>query len=250
VPVPRVSLRTAFVGAAVTVAAIHLVIVTLAALPPNRYSDVVTPHTGYLQPYFTQNWRLFAPNPVAEDRSVLFQGSYTAADGTTRETPWVDWTEVELDLVRHRLVGGRAGYITNKMFPSLQSRFAGLGSKARASVTTTDRDDPSSWAALDRRLRQDGARPAAVVGFLRYERAVVRLGTDVMEARWPDRTFVSVRYRLRRQGVVPYAARAGSESQRDAARPSPVERTSGWREPAPGPAAERRAVREFDRRHR
>ncbi|AXT84496.1 hypothetical protein C6I20_04330 [Aeromicrobium sp. A1-2] len=244
------SLRTLFVAVSVIVVAFHLAAVTLAALPPNRYSDAAAPRTGYLQPFFTQNWRLFAPNPVAEDRSVLFQGSYVAADGSTRQTAWVDWTEVELDLIQHRIVGGRAGYVTNKMFPALQSRYAGLGTNQRQAATSTSESDPPDWAELRSSLGGSGRAASAATGFLRYEKAVTRLATDVLMARWPERDITSVRYTVRRQGVVPYADRGGSTAERAAARPEARDRVSGWRVPSPGPTAELDAVAEFDRRHR
>ena len=47
--VPKVSLRLLFVGAVALVALIQLTAVTLAALPPNRYSEAAAPHTGYLK---------------------------------------------------------------------------------------------------------------------------------------------------------------------------------------------------------
>lgn len=102
--VPRLTLKTVFVAVAVAVALIQFVSVTLAALPPNRYSAAAAPHTNYLRPMFTQDWRLFAPNPIADDRTVSFQGSYRGADGSLKHTKWVDWTEVELDLIHHRLI--------------------------------------------------------------------------------------------------------------------------------------------------
>lgn len=247
---PRVTLRTLFVTVVVTIATVQLVAVTLAALPPNRYSDAAAPHTGYLSPYFTQNWRLFAPNPVSDDRSVRFQGSYVAPDGSTKQTDWVDWTDVELDLVHHRLVGGRAGYITNKLYGPLGVQYRALGTASRAVIDTTTQEDPLGWAALATSLRDAGARPAATSGFLRYERATARLASDVLGERWPDLELTAVRYSLRSQAVVPYAARSGSDTERAAARPAPTERISGWRVPDAGDAAERRSVADFDRRHR
>lgn len=248
--VPKVSLRLLFVGAASLVAATQLVAVTFAAIPPNRYSDAVAPHTSYLNPYFTQNWRLFAPNPVSEDRNVLFQGSYVAADGTRKQTPWVDWTAVELDLIHHRLVGGRAGYVTNKLFTPLTVRFGALSPDQSTAALGTSEKKPPSWLALQKLLLKAADTPGIVSLYLRYERATVRLGTDVLEARWPGRHFTAIRYSLRRQGVVPYAARHESAKQRAHTRPSPIQRWSGWRTPTPGGSDERRAIADFYRRHR
>ena len=248
--VPKVSLRLLFVGAVALVALIQLTAVTLAALPPNRYSEAAAPHTGYLNPYFTQNWRLFAPNPVREDRSILFQGSYVAPDGATHETPWMDWTAVELDLIHHRLIGGRAGYVTNKLYSPLGSRLASLSDQQRKVALGTDETKPPSWLRLQQQMVKASDTPGLVTFYLRYERATARLATDALEARWPKRHFTAVRYELRSQGVVPYESRHGSAKERAASRPSPTLLTSGWRIPTPGDADERRAIADFYRRHR
>ncbi len=248
--VPKVSLRLLFVGIATLVALLQLGAVTLAAIPPNRYSDAVAPHTTYLSPFFTQDWRLFAPNPIAEDRSVLFQGAYVSAAGTTKSTAWLDWTAVELDLIHHRLIGGRAGYVTNKLSSPLGVRFGALSPEQRAASLTTDPTKPPSWLQLSMLLRKAGDRPISVGIYLRYERATARLATDALEARWPDRHFTAVRYALRSEEVVPYASRHGSAKERAAARPAPIQRLSGWRIPTPGGADERSAIADFYRRHR
>lgn len=248
--VPKVSLRLLFVGVATLVALVQLGAVTLAAIPPNRYSNAVAPHTGYLNPFFTQNWRLFAPNPVAEDREILFQGAYVATDGTTKQTAWIDWTAVELDLIHHRLIGGRAGYVTNKLFSPLGIRFGALSDQQRKAALATNDKLPPSWLQLQKQLVAASDTPFAVTLYLRYERATARLATDVLEARWPNRQFTAVRYELRRQGVVPYASRHGSAKERAASRPAPVNQVSGWRTPTPGERGERQAVADFYRRHR
>ncbi len=234
----------------VAIVGLHLVAVTLAALPPNRYSDAARGHTTYLDPYFTQNWRLFAPNPISEDRSLLFQAAYTAADGTPARTEWVDWTAVELDLVRHRLIGGRAGYVTNKLVSPLQSRAAALDDSQKAVVTGAPQADPPTWTALSDELESAGAPLTARLGFLRYERAATQLATDVLQARHPDLRLTAVRYAIRQQAVVPYSARGGTAAERRAARPAAVRDVGGWRRPTPGSAAERASVRDFDRSHR
>jgi hypothetical protein len=248
--VPRVTLRSLFVTVAVLVVGLHLVAVTFAALPPNRYSDALASRTGYLAPYFTQNWRLFAPSPVADDREVLFQGAYAGTDGSVRRTAWLSWTDVELDLVRHRLVGGRAGYITNKLYGPLSQRYRALGTAQRSIADSTRPQDPPSWRRLRSDLLEGGASPARVGSFLLYEQATARLATDVLQSRWPDRTFTAVRYRVQTRAVVPYAARKGDAAERAAARPSATHRDAGWRRPIPGTVPERRAVASFDRRHR
>lgn len=246
---PRPSLRSSFIAVAIAIFGLHLISVTLAALPPNRYSDAVRYQTAYLDPYFTQNWRLFAPNPISEDRNVLFQGAYLRADGTPATTEWVDWTEAELDLVRHRLVGGRAGYVTSKLVTPLRARTAALSADQRLRVMGSSQTDPQTFAELAAELQLVSTPAPAMLGFLRYERAATRLATDVLEARWPDLELTGVRYSIRRHGVVPFAARSGSTAEREAARPAVIDEPGGWRLPSPGSEAGRVAVRDFEREH-
>jgi len=248
--VPRPTLRSCFIAVAVAIVGLHLASVTLAALPPNRYSDAAKSQTSYLDPYFTQNWRLFAPSPISEDRSLLFQGAYLDADGNPAQTTWVDWTAVELDLVHHRLIGGRAGYVTNKLVSPLRSRTAALDGGQQLVVTSAPQADPPSWSELASQLEDAGVPPVLALGLLRYERVGAQLGTDVLEARFPDLDLTAVRYSVRRQTVVPFAARGGTKAEREAQRAPATEDVGGWRRPTPGSAAERAAVRAFDRNHR
>ncbi|MET1038205.1 MAG: DUF5819 family protein [Aeromicrobium sp.] len=246
---PRPSLRASFIAVAVALVGLHLVSVTLAALPPNRYSDAARAQTAYLDPYFTQNWRLFAPSPIAEDRTLVFQGAYRRADGTSATTDWLDWTDVELDLVRHRLVGGRAGYVTTKLVTPLRARTAALTDDQRLAVSGTSLEAPLTFAELTAELGGQLGAPSAATAFLRYERTAIRLGTDALGARWPDVELTAVRYAVRRHPVVPFAVRGGTAAERAANRPAPIEEVGGWRRPLPGSDAERAAVRDFLRRH-
>ncbi len=245
-------LRVLFVAVLVLVVGAHLLLVTAAALPPNRYSEAVRPGTTYLSPFFTQNWRLFAPRPVSADRTLSFQGAYVV-DGELRTTEWVDWTDVELDLVRHQLVGGRAGYVTNKMYSPLSSRFGALSPEQQASVDVPEPGDAAAWPELERDVLDasvDVGEEADALRWLRYERAAVSLGTAVLGARFPDADVVALRYRTRSQNVTPYSARHGSAEEREAARPTARERMSGWRDPLKPDVAEQDAIDGFDRRHR
>ena len=233
----------------VLVAGFHVVAVSAAALPPNRYSDAVRPVLGYLDPYFTQNWRLFAPNPVSSDRSIRFQAAIREADGVVT-TDWVDWTDVELDLVHHRIVGNRAGYVTNKAYSTLGTRYRALATVQREVADVADPEKTPTWKELAAGLEGNPAATRAARLYLVYDRSATRLATDVMQGRHPGAEIVAVRYSLRSQKVTPYSARGGTEAEREAARPTADQRTNGWREPLPGGKAEQKAVADFDRRHR
>lgn len=245
-----VSGRVLFVSFVSLLVGVQLVFVTFAAVPPNRYSEALAPSSGYLTPYFTQNWRLFAPNPVSQDRAVRFQAAYRDEAGDVVQTEWIDWTAVELDLIHHRLVGGRAGYVTNKMIESLSRTYRLMTTEQRQVLNSTRDDAALSWANLRTALADAGVPDARLDTFLRYERATSRLATDVAMSRLRGRDLVAVRYAVVLREVTPYADRGGSAAEREAARPGPTERLSGWRVPVEGSPAEKRAVASFDARHR
>jgi hypothetical protein len=201
-----------------------------------------------LTPFFGQSWRLFAPNPIDEDRNLLVQGAYVHGDGDVRTTPWVDWTSVEQDVIEHRLVGGRAGYITTKMYGALDEEFREMGPSRMTLADRTNALTPPSWNTLRDSLVRAGPDDGTVDDYLLYDRAVARLATSVIVAR-SSREIIAVRYALREQDVVPYDARHDDKAERQAARPEATMRVSGWRTPTLGPTAERQGIADFDRRH-
>lgn len=241
--------RLVFAALASALVGLHMLAVTLAAVPTNRVSDAVDAQLDYLTPFFGQNWRLFAPNPIDEDKNLLVQGAYVDGDGDVRTTPLVDWTSVEQDVIEHRLIGGRAGYITTKMFGALGEEFREMEPAQRSLAERTSALSPPSWNSLRDALTRAGTDDGDVDDYLRFDRAVARLATSVVVAR-SSHEIIAVRYALREQDVVPYDARHGDSAERKAARPEATMRVAGWRTPTLGPGAERQGVAEFDRRHR
>jgi len=240
--------RPVFAAVASTLVGLHMLAVTLAAVPTNSVSEAFESQLGYLTPFFGQSWRLFAPNPIDEDRNLLVQGAYVGEDGEVRVTPWVDWTSVEQDVIEHRLVGGRAGYISTKIYGALNEEFQEMEPAQRSLAERSSALSPPSWDTLRASLLRVGPDTGDVDDYLRYDRAAARLATSVLLAR-SSRKITAVRYALREQDVVPYDDRHGNSAERKAARPDAIMRVSGWRTPTLGPVAERQGVDAFDRRH-
>lgn len=243
--------KSLVVAVVLAVAGYHALAVTMASLPTNRYSTAVAPATQYLHPYFTQNWRLFAPSPVSSDRSVHFQGEYEV-DGERQTTAWVDWTEVELDLVRHRVIGGRAGYITNKLYSPLQRHYRQLTEEQRALVADAEALDFDTWTDLRDALVEAGPHDeldVTVDRWIRHERAATQLATQVLTAQHPELEFTAVRYRLENVPVVPFEHR-GCEGAACEPYERPTIQDLGWRWPEPGTERSQRAVSDFWERHR
>ena len=243
--------RTIFAAVAATLVGLHMLAVTLAAVPTNPVSNVFEPQLGYLSPFFGENWRLFAPDPIDVDNTILVQGAYVDSKGTLRTTPWVNWTKVEQDVIRHRLIGGRAGYISTKIYPSLDQQFQQVENPDQKTLSArTSALAPPSWDQLRDYLARIGPDEDDLADYMRYDRAAARLATEVITSRYPTRKLTAVRYALRQHGVTPYEDRHGSKAEREAARPPATMRIDGWRIPTFGPAAEVSAVADFDRRHR
>ena len=141
--------RTGFAAVASTLVGLHMLAVTLAAIPTNPVSDAFDPQLDYLRPFFGQSWRLFAPNPIDEDKTLLLQGAYVDDDGDLQTTSWINWTKVEQDVIEHRLVGGRAGYISTKFDPALDEEFQELENPEQKVLSAqTSPLDPPSWSTL------------------------------------------------------------------------------------------------------
>lgn len=200
---PRESSKTKFaVLAILLVAAMHMVAITIAGIPTNAFSTAARPVTSYLSPYFTQNWRLFAPNPISSDRTFWVRGEYVDSEGETRQTDWFDWSNVELGLIRHHLVGGRGGYITNKLIGPRGTNFSGLTDEQRR-IAAHDRDEAmSSYPDFRMTLIDAGDNAGRVGQFLRYEYSAVRLTTAVLQALYRDVEFTAVRYRIGQQPIL------------------------------------------------
>ncbi|MBB4159930.1 MULTISPECIES: DUF5819 family protein [Streptomyces] len=99
---------------------------------------------GYLNPYFAQNWMLFAPDPLADDRGVL-------ARAQCRDGSVTDYHDVTTTYVREAQ--------ESRFFPSRMSR---LVSAPMQSINATDplldrlREKHEDDIAKDRKDRKDG----------------------------------------------------------------------------------------------
>jgi hypothetical protein len=78
-------------GLLALVLSLHFGLTLIYLLPLNPITLRLAPLLdGYMTPLFTQDWRLFAPNPIDETRVLLLACRLRAAQGTTVETAWVD----------------------------------------------------------------------------------------------------------------------------------------------------------------
>ncbi|WP_283134924.1 DUF5819 family protein [Rhizohabitans arisaemae] len=128
---------------------------------------------GYMNPYFGQNWELFAPDPIDYDARVLVRAKVKDASGWERHTGWLDVTGPERELTR------------GSLFPGRLARVVG---GARQMVT--DADVPPSAASLPEEEEETEAEteeeppdPVFQDQAVRHIRAVATLAA---RAEWGD----------------------------------------------------------------
>lgn len=88
--------------AASGIATVHAAATFLHIAPRNPIS--IPNHsaiTSYIEPFFHQNWRLFAPNPVETDEGVLARVKLQDAAGNERVTEFLDLTTPNLERTLH-----------------------------------------------------------------------------------------------------------------------------------------------------
>ncbi|MET4640654.1 MULTISPECIES: DUF5819 family protein [Streptomyces] len=108
-----------------------------------RYYDKVS---DYLDPYFAQNWMLFAPDPLADDRGILARAK--CADG--RVTEYYDVTSPYIHAAQD-----------SRFFPSRMSRLVG------SSLQSLYNSDP----LLDRVRKSEKEKEKPVLPLMPYEKS-------------------------------------------------------------------------------
>jgi hypothetical protein len=93
------------VGVLTTFAAWHLAAAFLFVAPDNTLSREQDHRiSGYINPEFEQNWKLFAPNPLQNNVRVEVRAEIRQADGSAEVSDWVDLTAQDLAGIRHSLL--------------------------------------------------------------------------------------------------------------------------------------------------
>jgi hypothetical protein len=83
----------------VAVAAIHMGFTALFSTPENSLRDnLAVPMNKWIYPWFEQNWRLFAPNPMSQNVTIETR---VADDCGTHVTPWYNLSAIDNDAVLH-----------------------------------------------------------------------------------------------------------------------------------------------------
>ncbi|KRV47342.1 hypothetical protein AQ490_07715 [Wenjunlia vitaminophila] len=80
---------------------VHLAMLFLSVAPPNALSKQYRDRINtYVQPEFSQNWQLFAPNPAQLNQAVGARVRTQGADGTVHTSDWINITAKDIEAIK------------------------------------------------------------------------------------------------------------------------------------------------------
>lgn len=204
------------------VAGLHLAATVLFLTPSNPVRSAAQPELdGYMRPFFAQNWRLFAPNPLTNNEHLLVRAQVTdSATGETITTEWFNITEFETAHLRHNPTPSRLSKTSTNVYRRLSSARNSLSSEQRT-VLDGDYSD-GGWDRMRQELRDAGASEGNIGALVRVEQAASAYTTAVARGLWGS-DVLAVQIKLLRQPAVPFDQRL------DGFVPPAVETTPGWR---------------------
>jgi hypothetical protein len=90
------------VAVCLTVAVVHVLMVFLRVAPSNTVSRQYEQQIStWIDPYFDQDWRLFAPDPQSVRTQISARTAQTNPHGVVGVGNWVDLTAIDEAAVRH-----------------------------------------------------------------------------------------------------------------------------------------------------
>lgn len=210
----------------VGVVAIHVAVTFLWNAPDNPIKESVSGEvSGYMRPFFQQNWSLFAPNPVNAEDELLVRAQVTDPQtGEVRTTDWERPTLMEWTLVHHGPAPSRASRITSNLHRRVNSAWNDL-SDQQQEIMAADYVDMEDWEPLADDLvdAQGGETSSRVANMVRADRVATGYATQFARAMWGE-DVVAVQFQLRRTPVPRWDERHDPPEH-----PSFTTREFGWR---------------------
>ncbi|WP_166355451.1 DUF5819 family protein [Phytoactinopolyspora limicola] len=206
---------------------IHFLMTFLWNAPDNPVKEALREEVnGYIQPFFQQNWSLFAPNPVSSESELLLRArTEDPVTGDIRTTEWVSPTQLEWSVVRGNPAPSRVSRLSANMHRRLNSAWNRLNDEQKE-IVADDYEDMDVWTPLADDLieAQGGQTSSRVATIVRADRVASGYSTQVARALWGD-DVVAVQFRLQRTPVPSWEDRFEPEPEE----PHRIYREFGWR---------------------
>ncbi|GAB3190500.1 DUF5819 family protein [Nesterenkonia suensis] len=167
---------------------IHTLLIGLWVAPgtPARDWVGVDRVREYVQPWFGQNWSIFAPNP--RRTAVTFEVRATIQDetGEVQVTDWVDLIDNEDGIVAGNPVPSRAAKISRRTADRLHSAISGMNTEQRDWLEADYVDTPVEQ--LRERLSEvdGGVGVSDINRYMTADSAATAIATGFAENEWGD----------------------------------------------------------------
>jgi len=232
--VPRAARVTAAI--ALAVAAMHILLTAVFNLPyPALKYDVLPGRTAdaYLRPYFVQDYRIFAPDPVNSDRNLWVRAWVETPDGERVESPWVDATSVEIAAPYRRILRKQMTVLGAER---LNTAHRGLTAAQQKLAEGNYHRGGDLTPLLEALKDVDDSNVAAVNQYIRVSNFITSYSTQVAYAMWGDEgKILAVQFRSVSSPVVRWEDRSDPDAERPKSSYTPI----GWRPPMEWSAQDR-----------
>jgi hypothetical protein len=179
---PRPTWIKVLAGGLAALLCAHLFATAVFVGPANAAKETLgTTLTDYMEPFFQQEWSLFAPTPISVEYSMLVRGWYDA----DTPTEWVDVTELEVEgNILHSLAPSRAGIVTRRLAGNMRKQYRLISREEQAVLAGHYHEN--AWARMEEAMlaTPDPSSDARISYVLRLDRAMAAYATQFAWAWW------------------------------------------------------------------
>lgn len=178
---------------------------------------------SYMEPLFQQDYRIFAPNPISDDRYLLVRAWLTTPSGGTRITEWVNVTSAEISTTHRRLLRKQFTILgVERLVPAFQAL-----TEEQQDIADENWHESGFPGLREALLDASPGTEAAVDRFIRASEYLTAYGTQVAYTMWDADDVVAVQI----QGVYEPVVRWDDREDPNAQRPTSTIINPGWRPP-------------------
>ncbi len=207
----------------------HTAVIALWVGPDNQIRAEVGAASlrSYAEPWFEQNWEIFAPTPRRVAGTFELRALVTDAEtGEQRITEWVELVEGEDAMIRGNPFPPRMSLAVRRLSTRLSAAMREMNDEQRAQIEANYRTTPIE-DLRQRLVGNDGENPASawwVDRYMQFDEMSTEFATYYAHHLW-DGEIIEIQYRTSNRYVPTYANR--HEQTIDDAEPLVYE--YGWR---------------------
>ncbi|HEY4535426.1 MAG TPA: DUF5819 family protein [Enteractinococcus sp.] len=203
-----------------------MVSTVLVLLPPS--TPLREPVNSTVSPYFSQNWRVFAPNILKINRTVEIRAQWRDDNNQLVHSDWVSLTEIEEQGVTGHFAPSRIHKNAFNSSQTLLSRYNDLNAdqKERVRDTFIEATDEGDFQPInvDDLIEDLGREDSDVIRYLRMDYMYMRFATLYATAGF-DEDIERVQWRITRERPNDFKNRFSDEKQY-----TDSTTTFGWRQ--------------------